>query len=195
MQDGGFQVLLVDTNYRHVAEARMAGLPAECSSILSEHVREESDLGGIGRMLAMTPNDEVNALAAREFAHLFGRVNVYQISPWDSGSGRRQSITEHLRGRLLFDEDRHHDELVRLAERGFQVKTTNLTEEFNYQQFQQRYGGSSLPLFLIDGGNKLTICTAESPSSPQPGQTLIALIDPSQEAKPAPKTDASQPPS
>ncbi len=56
----GIPVLLVDTNYANVAAAKMAGLPAECVSILSEHLREELDLAGIGRLLAMTANDEVN---------------------------------------------------------------------------------------------------------------------------------------
>ena len=62
----GVPVVLVDTNFRNVSEARMAGLTAECASILSEHVQEEIDLSGIGRLMALTPNDEVNALAIRE---------------------------------------------------------------------------------------------------------------------------------
>ena len=62
----GFPVVLVDTNFRNVSEARMAGLTAECARILSEHVQEEIDLSGIGRLVALTPNDEVNALAIRE---------------------------------------------------------------------------------------------------------------------------------
>ena len=51
VQAEGFEVLLVDTNYTHVAAAKMDGLPAECASILSEHVREELDLSGIGRLV------------------------------------------------------------------------------------------------------------------------------------------------
>ena len=37
------------------------------ASIGSEFVQEEIDLGGIGRLLAMTPNDEVNTLASMGF--------------------------------------------------------------------------------------------------------------------------------
>ena len=47
-------MLLIDTNYRNIAVARMAGLPTYCASIVSEYVAEEIDLGGIGRLLAMT---------------------------------------------------------------------------------------------------------------------------------------------
>ncbi len=81
----GITVALLDTNYSNVAAARMAGLNAHCISVLSEYVHEELDLAGIGRLLALTPNDEVNSLASIEFAHHFGRKNVFQLAPWDRG--------------------------------------------------------------------------------------------------------------
>jgi hypothetical protein len=97
LQDEGVQVMLIDTNYANVAAARMDGLPAECASILSEEVREEFDLFGIGRLLAMPPNDEVNALAAREFAHAFGRqvaINYARGMQAPAAANRCQSTCE-----------------------------------------------------------------------------------------------------
>lgn len=178
VQSEGFTVLLVDTNYGYIAAAKMAGLPAECASILSDHVREELDLSGIGRLLAVTANDEVNSLAVREFAFLFGRVNVYQLTPWDEGSGKRTSISEHLRGRLLFDETLNHDALVSRFVRGFQVKTTKLTDEFTYKDFRARYGDTAIVLFVIDEAKKLEICSLEAPVDPKAGQSMIALVEP-----------------
>ena len=64
----------------------MSGLTTHCASILSEYVTEEIDLSGVGRLLAVTPNDEVNSLAVQEWSHLFGRAGVYQIAPWDTGA-------------------------------------------------------------------------------------------------------------
>ena len=93
-------------------------------------------------------------MAAREFAHSFGRANVYQLTPWDDEAGRRSSTSEHLRGRLLFDKELHHDEIVHRVERGAQPKRTRLTDEFTYEDFQSRYGGQALPLFYIDGQTK-----------------------------------------
>jgi CPA1 family monovalent cation:H+ antiporter len=178
VQAAGFPVLLIDTNYAHVAAAKMAGLPAECASILSEHVREELDLAGIGRLLALTANDEVNSLAVREFSHLFGRANVYQLTPWDEGSGKRTSVAKHLRGRLLFHEKLDHETLVERLSQGNQIKTTKLTDEFTYQDFQSRYGESAIPLFVIDEAKKLIISTVEAPVVPKVGQTLVALVTP-----------------
>ncbi|MCH5377520.1 MAG: sodium:proton antiporter, partial [Planctomycetes bacterium] len=62
MKEADFPVLLVDTNFSHVSDARMQDLRSECASVLSEYVQEEVDLCGIGRLLAVTPNEEVNAL-------------------------------------------------------------------------------------------------------------------------------------
>jgi hypothetical protein len=178
LQQDGYQVLLVDTNYANVAAARMAGLPADCCSILSEHVREELDLSGIGRLLAMTPNDEVNALAVREFTHVFGRAQAYQLSPGDARSGRRASIAGHLQGRLLFAEGLGYDELARRVHAGAVVKKTQLTEEFSYEDFQDLYGESAVLCFIGDEAKRLEVCTAEKPPAPKSGQTVVALVDP-----------------
>ena len=40
----------------------------------------------IGRLLALTPNEEVNSLAALHFAGLFGRENVFQLTPEPHGA-------------------------------------------------------------------------------------------------------------
>jgi NhaP-type Na+/H+ or K+/H+ antiporter len=175
LQEADFQVLLVDTNYSHVAEARMQGLPSHCASILSEFVEEEMDLNGIGRMLAVTPNEEVNALAVREMAHVFGRRNVYQISPGGTGSGRR-SVGGHLRGRLLFQEGLGSVRLTEMLMEGAAIKKTSLSEEFNYEDFRQMYGQAAVVLFLIDGKGNLRICAADEPISPESGDTLLALV-------------------
>jgi NhaP-type Na+/H+ or K+/H+ antiporter len=175
VKDEGFAVLLVDTNDAHVHDARMAGLPAECMNILAEPVQNELDMSGIGRLLAMTPNDEVNAMASRELAHLFGRANVYQL-PDSSGDSHRRGLAQHLRGRLLFAKAATSRELESRFERGAVVKKTKLTEAFTWQDFREHYGPSALLLFVVAGKNALTVCAADQQNEPRPGQTMIALV-------------------
>lgn len=175
LQEAEVQVLLVDTNYSHVAEARMQGLPAHCASILSEFVEEEMDLSGLGRLLAVTPDEQVNALAVHEMAHIFGRRNVYQISPDSSGSGRR-SVGEHLRGRLLFHEGLGSAQLTKRLLEGSVVKKTTLGDEFDYEDFQQMYGEAAVVLFIIDVKQNLRVCAANESISPESGDTLVALV-------------------
>lgn len=73
----GHHCLLLDTRFENVAAARLDGLKAVRANILSEYAEEEIDLAGLGHLLAATPNNEVNSLAAREFQHRFGKSNVW----------------------------------------------------------------------------------------------------------------------
>ena len=77
----GFATALVDTNWDNVTEARKAGCRAYYANILSENLMFDIQLDGIGRLLAMTPNDEVNSLASLRFEDIFGRGEVYQLAP------------------------------------------------------------------------------------------------------------------
>jgi NhaP-type Na+/H+ or K+/H+ antiporter len=103
----GFRVLLVDTNRADIAAARMAGLETYSESILAEHLLDEIDLGGVGRLLAATPNDWVNILTVHRFLRVFGRSEVYQVPP---RAEMADEAHRHLHGRWLFDEELSHDE-------------------------------------------------------------------------------------
>ena len=102
LKDAGYAVVLVDTNYDNISAAKMAGLPAHCKSILSEYAHEEIDLAGIGRFLALTKNDAVNAMAAADFSHFFGSQNVYRLFPADADKGSRAKVGEVSKGCLLY---------------------------------------------------------------------------------------------
>ena len=178
LQDEGYPVLLVDTNQRHTARARMEGLQTVYGSILSEYVQEELDLCGIGRFLAMTPNDEINSLAAMEFSDVFGRSGVYQLTPETLDAARHSQIPQHLHVRLLFDKSVTNDYLHARFAQGGLIKRTRLSEDFTYEHFLEMYGTSALLLFMIRDTGKLEICTSDQSVQPQPGQTVIALVDP-----------------
>lgn len=175
LHEAGYPVLVVDTNRWNIQAARMEGLPTVQENILSDQALEELDLGGIGRFLGVTPNDEVNSLGAMHLAPLFGRAEVYQLTPHDQAAGREPSAG-HLRARLLFSPHLTHRELTSRLEAGARIKSTRLTDEFTYEDFQRTYGPSAVPLFLSEG-KRLTVLTDQGSVLPKPGQTIIALVD------------------
>jgi len=189
LQEEEISVLLVDTNYHNVANASMEGLPAQCASILSEYVSEELDLSGIGRFMALTPNNELNRLAAMEYVHDFGRAEVYQLPPWDHGGGRRQSYTPHARGRVLFDESLTFQAISRRFDEGAEIKRTKITDEFGFVDFQARYGENAIVLFLVDSNGQLTVATSEATLSPKSGEMVIALVDPATDSATTEQSD------
>lgn len=190
LQAAGFRVLLVDTNLANIAAARMAGLPVYHGNILTDRALEEMPLDGIGRLIAWTPNDEVNALAALQGAELFGRAEVYQLPPKDMSNNQAVIMPQHLRGRLLFNEGLTYAALTERLAAGAIVKKTPLTKEFDYQAFQAHYGDSAVPLFVIEATGNLLVCTAGDKPLPKSGQTLISLVDPVEdiESEPGPST-------
>ncbi len=177
VQAEGLPVLLVDTNPRNNANARMAGLPMAYASIGSEFVQEEIDLGGIGRLLAMTPNDEVNTLAAQGFVERFGRAEVYQLATAETSSERTERVGGYLRGRILFNQPVTLEQLQQRLASGSTIKKTTLTEGFTFEDFLARYGESTLLLFCFQENGDLEIATDEKDMQPKPGQKLIALVE------------------
>jgi len=180
LQSEGISVLLVDTNHRHNAEARMAGLPMAYASIGSEFVQEETDLGGIGRLLAMTPNDEVNTLAVMGFAERFGYAEVYQVASVESSSERTEKVAAYRRGRTLFNKPITIDGLESRFEAGAVIKKTMISSDFTFDDFLERYGESVLVLFCLGEKGDLLVATDEKDMLPRPGQKLIALVDASE---------------
>ena len=185
LKDAGHQVLLVDTNWENISAARMAGLPTHYGSILAEDAHDHLELGGIGRLLAVTPNDGINTLAALHFSELFSRAEVYQLPAQSKSPAQQGDPPHHLRGRLLFSPDASYAHLSEQFEAGAEIRKTRLTEEFDYDAFQAHYGGTAIPLFVINGRHSLGVYTTEQVASPRAGQTLISLVHPEEEQRQA----------
>ncbi len=175
LQREGLRVLLVDSNRDNINAARMAGLPTHTGSILAEHTLDELNLGGIGRLLALTPNDWVNVLAVHRFGGVFGKAECYQLPPSDHAE-RKQASHKYLHGRWLFDDRLHYQAFLSRHAQGFTVKATPLSDEFDFDAYQQRYGESARVLFTIDERNRLKVFAANEEIAPQPGEKLIGFV-------------------
>jgi len=178
LHDNGFQITLVDSNWANVSAARQEGLKSYYQNILIEDLSEDVELDGIGRLLAITPNDEVNSLAALHFIEDFGRSQVYQLPKVSKFSAKsEESIPQHLRGRLLFGPEATFSYLDQKFTSGAILKKTPLTGEFSYESFKELYGDKALPMFIIRKDNTLLVLASDNTPKPMPGQFLISLVD------------------
>lgn len=186
-----FDILIADTNWENLYEARKLGLRTYFGSVLSEHARNEIDLGGIGRMLSMTPNPAVNELACQHMREFFGRSEVYQLPAPKADHARREAST-HLGGRVLFNDDAHHDHLEVLTGSGWSVKMTPLSEQFNFDEFKAQYDGEAIPLGIVAENGELRFATAASELKPKPGETVVSLVKDTPEKREAPEPTPSK---
>ena len=171
LKEEGINVLLSDTNWTNVAAARVEGLETYYGNLLSDQSDDELRLAGIGKLLALTSNDEANALASLKYARDFDSQNVYQLKS-SSNSGRKQ-LGDENRGRIAFGKGVTYAELDRLFSRGAKLKKTNLTEKFSLEDFNKLYGDDYLPMFVINEGDVRLL--TEEDALPEDG-TLVSLI-------------------
>jgi NhaP-type Na+/H+ or K+/H+ antiporter len=175
IQDSGFRVLMIDSNYDVTATARMAGIPAVNANILSEFASEELDLVGIGNMIAATPNDQVNTLACINLGHSLGISHVFQLQPRDSGHSERKSSSTEFNGRQFSSREVTSRELEKFVKSGAVIKRTLINDTFSMDDFTRLYGDSALVLFRLGSGNTLSVVTPDSlPASS--GDQLISLV-------------------
>lgn len=181
LQSVGGDVLLVDTNARHIAKARLGGLSARRENLLAEGSIEALDLSGKGRFLAMTSNDEVNALACLRMQEVFGRVGVYQLMAEEETEGETEL---ELGGRRLFGEHVSFRLIGRRHSLGWRFKATPLSENFDLADYRQIYGEDALPLFVVRSDGSIVVVGADLSVTPREDQRLVGLVPPESEERP-----------
>lgn len=178
MKKNNFEVQIIDTNYEHVAAARMNGITAFHGDALSSSAVDELDLQRVGYLLAMTPNDQVNALAVLRFTPILGSTHVFQLAPAQRKNNTKEEIQkkDHLEGRILFNSKAHYSKIEELVRQGAEFKKVKLTEKFDYDAFKKYYNNEVFPLLLISPQQEITLLTSEKEQTPKAGQTLISLV-------------------
>lgn len=181
LEDNHIPTLLVAREFRFLSQARRAGLRTVNASILSDYAVRDMDLAGIGHLIATTANDDVNATAAREFAQVLGRVNVFALlhhDVADAGSeaaGRRRAPASHLTARVPFSPAATHEDITGRLREGWRLGQTRLTEAFPRAAFDAEHPGA-IVMFALKG-EKLEVVTASS-RLPDEGISLIAMVPP-----------------
>lgn len=173
LQKEGFQVIMVDTNPTDTKRARDNGINAIKGNILSADIEERIDINSLGKLLALTSNDEVNSLAALNFTDLMGKANLYQL-PLRS----RYEVPVYLRGRMLFNQYANYDYLESLVDTGAVIKEVSLSEEIDCKTFNKRSGDKTIPLFAIDDNKKLTIISGDEQPVLKAGSRVFILTHP-----------------
>ncbi|NNC91873.1 MAG: sodium:proton antiporter [Acidimicrobiia bacterium] len=187
----GVTIVTATTNRRDHYEARMEELRSFYGNVLDRDVELDLDLSGIGRLLALTPNDDVNTLASSHYAELFGGAYVYQLHPAQLPAGIESNPAADLGGRFLFGSGWDYQTLANALESGAQIRRTKLSDEYSLEEFQAATPGA-VPLFLVRPGGRMAIVLSGS-SDPLAGagdgDIVIALVPAAAQVAGAADTD------
>lgn len=170
LNKNGLRTLLVERDRAKAVTARFAGQNTVHGSILSARVREDLDLEAIGQLIAITPDDELNALAVERARSLFGRQNTWQMP---AGS------EEHQSGRALGWPD-----LATIERRiagGARFRSTKLTEQFTLEDYKKRNPGATVMGVIRNGGLHLPVAGGDG-LQPNTGDVVVALTREPKEA-------------
>lgn len=170
-------VVLADTNWENVRQARMENLQVYFGNPVSEHAANQLDLTGIGNLLIISPYKQMNSLATYHFLDWFGEHDsVFSLSEGEQDQQARYQPAEKIqRTRGLFGGV-SFAKLASLASQGYTVKTTQLSEEFTYQNFIENHQNQALVMFTLDSKKHITPVRSMSDVELAEDATLISLV-------------------
>jgi CPA1 family monovalent cation:H+ antiporter len=163
LSEADVPVVFASTNRRDESELRLQGYRTYYGNLVEREIPTDLDLSGVGRLFAVTPNDEVNTLSARRFTELFGSAETYQLSPQPLGPGIGRTVAD-IGGRRLFDDDLTYAELDQRFQSGEKIRRTSIGKEFTGEDFKEALGEDGQILFVIkpdrllveaDGGSSI----------------------------------------
>jgi NhaP-type Na+/H+ or K+/H+ antiporter len=175
----GLRVVVADDDWDGIRQARMAGLNTFFGNPASQHADRHLDLTGIGLLLAISTQRELNSLACVRYREEFGRERVYRLrdlAPQESHG--RSSLAGSLQAPALFAEDMTHSRFAELLGDGWRIKSTRLTETFDWPHFIEQYGSDAVLLFGVEEKGQLRIASVAWEIEPRPGWTVITLVPP-----------------
>lgn len=177
LQTHGFKVVLTDSTWENISLARMDGLETYYGNPISEHADRNLNLLGLGKVLAISGRSNLDTLACLKFKSEFGVKNVYELkSTREKHIDDKHIVSTRHRGYELFGENVAYGNLAYLLRNGAEIKSTQLSDEFTFEQYLEKYGDRVIPLFAIDGKQRIQIFVTNGKMKPESGWTIIGMI-------------------
>ncbi len=178
LQEQGFKVVLTDSTWENISLARMDGLETYYGNPISEHADRNLNLVGIGKVLALSGRSSLDTLACLKFKPEFGVQNVYELkSTREKHIADKHTVSTRHRGYELFGEDVSYGNLAYKLRNGAEIKSTQLSDEFTFEQYLEKYVERIIPLFAIDNKHQIHIFVTNGKMRPESGWTVTGLIE------------------
>ncbi len=165
-------VTLVGMDRRNLTSARMDGLTTHYGSVVDDETWDGVEVGQSDVFLAMSSQEEINALATRRAAQLIGRRNVFQLVP--RSRSRSVPATRGVFGRPLFSKRATVELLESRLDDGWMVSATKLTDEFRAKDYFSEHPAALVlgakrrgALLMHDAGQRIAL---------RRGDTVISLV-------------------
>lgn len=171
------RVKVIDTRRDGLQQARMLGMDVFFGNALSERAEHFMDLTGFTHLLAVSRNAEANSVACARYRHYFGPKNVFSIiNTSGTEDDEREGLARSLRSRVLFSNSASWSKLASLLGQGAEIRSTTLSESFDYEAYIAADNRRLLELFALDENGRLKVFTEQTDIHPREGWTMISLV-------------------
>lgn len=178
LHENAIKVLLADTAWDNISKAKIDGLPTYFGNPISEHANRHIDLIGIGRVISITPHENIHAAAILHFKMELGDENVFTLEPKPQTNGLEgQRLSMRKQGRILFGKDITYSYINSVLSQNGEIRTTTLSEKFYFETFLKRNKPQGVvPLFAIGPGGKIHVFSDNQSIIPKPEWTIVYLL-------------------
>lgn len=178
LKDLNKKVLIMDSSWGRLQQARLNDIPIYAGEALSEHTQYDMDMSPYPMLIAATEIDSYNALVANNFVPDFGRTNLFQTA---IHTNDRADFHAAIGGRVLFGQEWNIHKLEEKVAEGYQIRKTKITEQFTYGDFLEQWTEGMTQLFVIRANGKLEFFTDDQKPDPQVGDTVVSFAPPVQQ--------------
>ena len=177
LKDNGFDVMVTDSAWKNMQQARMDGLKTYYGNPVSAHADMHLNLIGYGRMLGLSRRHIMNTLASVRFAVEFGKNNVYRIqTSAEKNQHEKHTPDTAYAGLLLFDQATTFSQLESMIARGAVMSATKLTSSFTYDDYLAKNGDTIIPIYCLNEKGDLIFFIEEDEIKPKAGWTVVSLV-------------------
>ncbi|MBF8999196.1 MULTISPECIES: cation:proton antiporter [Vibrio] len=172
------RVVVTDSNWDYIRQARMMGLEHYYGNPISSHADNYLNLIGIGHVVAITADKHFNAMACMQFLQDFGEERVFCLhDKVKSDPNDKHNVAQEYHGLPFLGGDVSYKKLASLVNQGAEIKHTRISDEFTYQDYLQKHKDRYfLPLFLVNGKGRIKMCYDIPTFAPVTGDTVVSLM-------------------
>ena len=165
----GAYVVLADTRYRYVSEARVGGLEVHYGDVLEEDAVMELPMERVSWVLTATDDDAYNSLVCMHFVPDLGRERTLQVTPAMTESGKE--VRHRMLGRSPWGDAASHEDISRYFWKGATFKVTSISEAFGWEELQEK-NPDALFLFYL---HQEKLVVFDEPTAPPERAKVIYL--------------------
>ncbi|MFK8052266.1 MAG: cation:proton antiporter [Woeseiaceae bacterium] len=192
LKDMGINVLIADSSWHALRDARLAGVSVFYGEILSEFAEETVELAHVRTVLAATSNDAYNALVCSTIAPEVGQARVFQLAMGRAEDDDPRAVARSVRGNIAFGKDAVFEKLWRNHVRGWSFAKTRLSESYRYSDFLGDQSTDTLMILVVTADEAVHFISSQTEIEPKAGDTLVYFAPPKPVKEVEPNGEVSQ---